>query len=161
VGNDTPTSEEGKGFLPEGEGFFGDSYAGDVSPREAWEILKTEPKAVLVDVRTLPEWQFVGVPDLSGLGKEVVLISWRMYPSMAVNGGFCNQLGSAVVEADSPLFFICRSGHRSVDAAIEATRYGFKHCYNIAGGFEGDVDEYGHRARKNGWKLNNLPWGQK
>lgn len=160
MGNDTPTPEKGKGFLPKEGGFFNESYAGDVNPLEAWENLKEDSGSVLIDVRTLPEWQFVGVPDLSELHKGVVFIPWRMYPNMAVNSDFCIQLGKAVADRGATLFFICRSGHRSMDAAIEATRYGYKNCYNIAGGFEGDIDENGHRARKNGWKLNNLPWGQ-
>ena len=40
------------------------------------------------------------------------------------------------------------------------TQAGFKACYNVAGGFEGDLDENGHRGRKNGWKAGGLPWRQ-
>ncbi len=136
------------------------SYAGEVSPSQAWQALTDAKKAVLVDVRTLPEWTFVGVPDLSILDKEVVLLSWRMYPNMAVNGNFCEQLAKVVPDKNSPVFFICRSGHRSMDAAIEFTRYGYEYCYNVTSGFEGDVDENGHRGNRNGWKIANLPWGQ-
>jgi rhodanese-related sulfurtransferase len=136
-------------------------YAGDVDPSYAWKILEDDEKSILVDVRSLPEWSFVGVPDLSSLGKEVILISWKIYPSMAVNGEFLRQFEKAAQNKDAPVFFICRSGHRSMDAAIFVTRYGYKHCYNVAGGFEGDVDADGHRGNKNGWKLANLPWGQK
>ena len=137
-----------------------DSYAGEVTASEAWKELGEDAESVLVDVRTTPEWTFVGVPDLSKLGKEVVLLSWRAYPNMAVNGNFCEQLSKVVKNKNSPVFFICRSGHRSMDAAIEFTRYGYKSCYNITSGFEGDVDENGHRGNKNGWKQSNLPWGQ-
>ncbi len=83
-----------------------------------------------------------------------------MYPTMAINGEFAGQLMRVVEQKDAPVFFICRSGHRSMDAAIEFTRYGYKHCYNVAGGFEGDVDANRHRSNKNGWKLAKLPWGQ-
>ena len=114
---------------------------------------------VLVDVRTTAELSFVGVPDLSNMGKQVVLLSWRMYPNMAVNGNFCVQLQKFVASTDAPVFFICRSGHRSMDAAIESTRYGYKSCYNITGDFEGDIDENGHRGNKNGWKISKRPWG--
>ena len=31
-------------------------YAGDLTPIEAWEILKDEESAILVDVRTDAEW---------------------------------------------------------------------------------------------------------
>lgn len=53
------------------------SYAGDVSPLEAWKLLSDNPNAVLVDVRTDAEWRFVGVPDLSSLGREVVFLEWN------------------------------------------------------------------------------------
>lgn len=160
MGDDIPTSEKGQSFLQGNEVSY-NSYAGDVMPQEAWEVLMKDKNAVLVDVRTLQEWTFVGVPDLSELEKKVIFLCWRVYPSMAINGEFCRQLMEAVTAKDAPVFFICRSGHRSMDAAIEFTRYGYKYCYNVAGGFEGDVDENGHRGNINGWKLANLPWGQK
>ena len=53
------------------------SYAGDITPLEAWKLLSDNPDAVLVDVRTDAEWRFVGVPDLSSLGREVVYIEWN------------------------------------------------------------------------------------
>ena len=49
------------------------SYAGDITPQEAWKLLSDNPEAVLVDVRTDAEWRFVGVPDLSSLGRDVGL----------------------------------------------------------------------------------------
>ena len=42
-------------------------YAGDLTPTEAWQKLATQPKAVLVDVRTTAEWSYVGVPDLASI----------------------------------------------------------------------------------------------
>ena len=45
-------------------------YAGDVAPKTAWKILTERPEAVLIDVRTRAEWNFVGVPDLAGVGKK-------------------------------------------------------------------------------------------
>ena len=41
------------------------SYAGDVPPREAYAALAADDDAVLVDVRTSAEWNYVGLPDLS------------------------------------------------------------------------------------------------
>jgi hypothetical protein len=40
------------------------------------------------------------------------------------------------------------------------TRAGFTHAYNIAGGFEGDMDQERHRGNRNGWKASGLPWKQ-
>ena len=135
-------------------------YAGDISPKEAWEILNKEPKAVLVDVRTRPEWTFVGVPDLGKAGKEPVLIEWQAYPTMQVNPDFVQQVAAAGADKDAPVLFLCRSGQRSRAAAIAMTAAGFKKSYNIANGFEGGHDPEGHRGRAAGWKADGLPWGQ-
>ena len=53
------------------------SYAGDITPEEALKILNDDPEAVLVDCRTDAEWRFVGVPDLTELGREVVYVEWN------------------------------------------------------------------------------------
>ena len=37
------------------------SYAGDVTPADAWSALAQTPHAQLVDVRTQAEWAFAGV----------------------------------------------------------------------------------------------------
>lgn len=137
-----------------------DDYAGDVSPRQAWELLTSEPSTVLVDVRTVPEWQFVGVPDLTELGREPELVSWQIYPDMHVYGEFVAALGSRVQDRETPLLFLCRSGARSRSAAIAATAAGWRRAYNVAGGFEGDRDTDGKRGRVNGWKVEGLPWKQ-
>ncbi|HEY5607048.1 MAG TPA: rhodanese-like domain-containing protein [Alphaproteobacteria bacterium] len=135
-------------------------YAGDIDARKAWEILEKDKKAVLVDVRTRPEWEFVGVPDLSRLDKELALVPWQVYPSMQVNSAFADEIKKAGVPGDATLLFICRSGARSKAAAIAMTQAGFRSCYNVAGGFEGPPDPERHRGRVDGWKALGLPWTQ-
>lgn len=138
----------------------GEAYAGDVSASEAWSMLANDQDTVLVDVRTRPEWQFVGVPDLSTLGRRPLLLSWQEYPSMARNDGFTSTLREAGAPIDATILFICRSGARSRAAAIAATEAGFARCLNVVGGFEGDLDADRHRGRSNGWKAAGLPWVQ-
>lgn len=139
-------------------------YAGDISAAEAWAMLQKEPGAQLIDVRTVPEWNFVGLPDLSGLGREVHCVEWQSFPTMAVNPHFVVQAAQKVRSAGgnekSALLFLCRSGARSRAAAIAMTGAGFGRCVNIVGGFEGDLDEERHRGRRSGWKASNLPWRQ-
>ena len=48
-------------------------YAGDLTPQQAWDLLADNPDAVLVDVRTEAEWRYVGVPDLTSVGRQPVL----------------------------------------------------------------------------------------
>ena len=133
----------------------------DVAPKQAWESLTRDPDAKLVDVRTDPEWSFVGVPDLAGAGKQAVLIPWQVYPSMQVNGGFADHLRQAGIAEGDKVFFICRTGGRSRAAAELAASAGFKHAFNVAGGFEGPPDGEGHRGTVAGWKADGLPWRQK
>jgi len=135
-------------------------YAGDVLPEQAWKMLRENPGAVLVDVRTKPEWAFVGVPDLGSLDRAPALISWQIFPQMDRNPEFEREVAALGAAPDTPLFFLCRSGARSRAAAIAMTAAGYKACYNIAYGFEGDPDQRCHRGQLNGWKASDLPWVQ-
>ncbi|MDP6785897.1 MAG: rhodanese-like domain-containing protein [Rhodospirillales bacterium] len=137
-----------------------DGYAGDVTPKKAWEILAEEADAVLVDVRTNAEWGFVGVPDLSELGKELVRVPWQQFPTMDLNADFAGQVAANGVEPSSVLLFLCRSGQRSQSAAIAMTAAGYGPCYNVSDGFEGPHDAEGHRGTVAGWKVDSLPWRQ-
>ena len=133
----------------------------NVPPLRVWEALRSEPKAQLVDVRTDAEWNFVGLPDLSSLGKQVVPIQWQVYPSMAPNDAFVEQLQQVGFTPEHHVYFICRSGQRSHAAAQAAQDAGFRHAFNVAEGFEGAVDAHGHRGKANGWKAAGLPWRQR
>ena len=155
----------GKSESDQGPAIIGDrpdNYAGDVTPEEAWRVLSFSPDAVLVDVRTRAEWSFVGLPDLSGAGKEPVLVEWQQFPTMAQNAGFAADLVAMLGTArrEAPVFFLCRSGARSKAAAIAMSNSGFANCFNVAGGFEGDLDGERHRGARNGWKAADLPWVQ-
>ena len=142
----------------------GQHYAGDLPVSEAWDLLRQELGAQLIDVRTTAEWSYVGVPDLSGLGRELITVEWQRFPSMAPNPAFVAETRAALARAgaaaDAPLLFLCRSGARSRAAAIAMTGAGFSRAYNVAGGFEGDLDPERHRGSKNGWKAAGLPWRQ-
>lgn len=137
------------------------NYAGDLSAAEAWALLAQTPAAQLVDVRTVAEWAFVGLPDISELGRAVHRVEWQMFPSMAPNPDFLSAVVAAVgPDKDIPALFLCRSGARSRAAAIALTASGYTKAYNIAGGFEGDLDQHRHRGQINGWKASGLPWSQ-
>lgn len=142
------------------EGMTMSRYAGDISPRQAWEMLTSEAGSVLVDVRTPAEWNYVGIPDLGGIGRKPLFIPWLFFPSMEINPQFVEHLESARLDPGVPLLFICRSGARSRSAAIAMTARGYSRCYNIASGFEGDPDPTRHRGTVNGWKVDGLPWIQ-
>lgn len=136
------------------------AYAGDVTPNETWEALRDDPSAVLVDVRTKPEWALVGQPDLGQLGKHIVGVQWQIFPQMEVNDGFAAELAAAGIARDQPIYFMCRSGPRSTGAAAAMTQAGFARCYNVLDGFEGPPNEAGQRGQTAGWKADGLAWRQ-
>lgn len=136
------------------------TYAGDVSPTDAFAMLADDPDAVLVDVRTRAELAYVGYPDLSSLGKRLVAVEWQQFPTGAQNPQFFEELAEQGVTGDAPVLFICRSGARSRFAAIAATAHDFSEAYNVADGFEGHIDQGGHRGATSGWKASDLPWRQ-
>ena len=135
-------------------------YAGDIAPVESWSGLTSQPNAQLIDVRTQAEWSFSGIPSLDSIAKNVKLISYKFYPNFDLNPRFIEQLELAVPDKSAPLYFLCKTGGRSADAAIAATAAGYTTCYNIEGGFEGDINSNHQRGQVNGWKATRLPWQQ-
>lgn len=139
-------------------------YRGDVSPQEAWAGLADSADAVLVDVRTLAEWSYVGVPVLDSIGKQALFIEWQSFPDGRQSSDFLSvleeELKARGVGKDAPLYFLCRSGSRSRSAAIAATAAGFANCFNIGPGFEGPLDGNRQRSTLDGWRVAGLPWSQ-
>ena len=139
-------------------------YAGDLTAREAFDLLASDPRAQLVDGRTKAEWSFVGVPDLAPLGKEVVLVEWQSYPAMETSPNFALTLARELerrgADRSDPVLFLCRSGARSLAAAQALNAEGWLGARNVTGGFEGPMDAERHRGSIDGWKASGLPWIQ-
>ena len=126
-------------------------YAGDISPQQACVWLEAG-KAVLVDVRTDAEREWVGqVPGAQPL-------AWKQWPGMAINPEFDAGI-QALGAGGRKLVLLCRSGVRSIAAAQRATELGLT-AYNILEGFEGNPDAQAHRGLTGGWKFRGLPWRQ-
>jgi rhodanese-related sulfurtransferase len=142
------------------EVFPATGYAGDVAPATAWKILSERKDAVLIDVRTRAEWNYVGLPDLASLAKQPALIEWQVFPSMQPNPEFVATLSGALTDKEAPLLFLCRSGARSAAAAKAMTAAGYSTCLNVADGFEGPLDAQAKRGAAGGWKAAGLPWRQ-
>jgi rhodanese-related sulfurtransferase len=132
----------------------------NLMPRAAWATMQEKSDSWLVDVRTPGEWNYVGGPDLGAIGNRLIKLSWHIWPEMKINPDFVSLLEGERAARDAHLFFLCRSGGRSLAAAQAVTEAGWPHAYNILHGFEGDLDGAGRRSRINGWKYEDLPWRQ-
>lgn len=138
----------------------------DISPTETYNNLKSDLNSMLIDVRTDEEFALVGIVGASEIADRLAHIPWKILPNMSENPNFINDLEEALKrvskdKSDLKLYFLCKSGVRSKQAAIYCQNAGYKNCYNVANGFEGDLDKNSQRGNINGWKASNLPWRQK
>ncbi len=132
---------------------MGVPYEGAVTPAEAHELMRADPNARLVDVRTRAELEWVGrIPG-------AVEVEFLTYPGSRPNPNFMRELEEKV-EKDARVMFICRSGGRSHNAAMLAMQAGYAEAFNVLEGFEGDKDANGQRNKKGGWRFGGLPWMQ-
>lgn len=142
----------------------GDYTVDEIDVASTWSALQGNPRSQLVDVRTRAEWTYVGIPDLGALGKRTVLVEWQTFPDQSVDPRFAerlaNELQALGVQVDDDLFFICRSGSRSLAAARAMASAGYRACHNVTEGFEGPLDDDRHRGSLCGWKAIGLPWLQ-
>jgi rhodanese-related sulfurtransferase len=135
-------------------------------PLDVWNILANDDSSVLVDVRSAAEWSFVGVPDLTDLGKAPIQVEWARFPGMVPNEEFAKEVLDALGgAAPAHVFFLCRSGVRSLSAArtmaqVFAEQGKQVTCVNVQEGFEGDLNAQRHRGIASGWKARKLPWKQ-
>jgi rhodanese-related sulfurtransferase len=127
-------------------------YSANIAPEAAWALFEQQA-AVLIDVRTAEERKFVGYVPGS------LHLPWLMGTALQTNPRFVREL-EAKVPKSAVVLLLCRSGARSVSAASAAVRAGFQHVYNILEGFEGELDDSGHRGQHSGWRFRGLPWIQ-
>lgn len=127
------------------------SYAGAVTPQEAYALISQDSNAVLVDVRSRAELELVGrVPVATH-------VEWAFYPGMVANADFAAQL-QAQVDKSRTVIFMCRTGGRSHNAALLAQQLGYSNAYNMIEGFEGQANALKQRTLIDGWKHAGLPW---
>jgi rhodanese-related sulfurtransferase len=126
-------------------------YAGAVTPPEAWQLVQ-QGAARLIDVRTAPEFKFVGrVPGTAN-------VEWHG-KDPGPRARFLELLRAAA-DRNEAVLLICRSGVRSHAAASVASAAGFTRVYNVLEGFEGQIDANRQRGKVNGWRFAGLPWEQ-
>ena len=133
-----------------------------VTPPEAWEMMQSDQRVVMIDVRSSMEYLFVGHP----LGS--VHVPWIDAPEWTVNPHFITEVRKVMLGGigmhdpggDAPVLLICRSGKRSLEAGKLLIDNEFKEVFNVAQGFEGELDKDHHRSTLGGWRYHGLPWEQ-
>jgi rhodanese-related sulfurtransferase len=139
-----------------------DQTLGQLSSKQAWQMMQDNTRTILIDIRSTMEYLFVGHP----LG--AVHIAWIDEPNWTVDPHFVTRvrelmLGGAICDVEegcAPLILICRSGKRSKEAGKALIDAGIKNVYHVDEGFEGDLDEGHHRSTLGGWRFHGLPWVQ-
>lgn len=134
----------------------------NISSVDAYAILQQRKNAVLIDVRSRMEYEYVGHPANS------IHIAIQEPPSWELQLDFQDNVRSELTKkfsdsdklSEIKIFLICRSGKRSGQAALLLESERYKNIFNVVDGFEGDRDINGHRSTINGWRFHGLPWGQ-
>ncbi len=134
----------------------------EIRPKEAYKLLEQHENAVLIDVRSVMEYEFVGHP------LNAMHISIKEPPVWVTQQDFVNKVRISLEQRlpenkeilEIPLLMLCRSGKRSELGAEMLSNDGFTNVYNVLEGFEGDKDDDGHRNTINGWRFHGLPWEQ-
>src|SRR5258706_4090341 len=122
-------------------------YAGALLPAEAQALLEQVPGAKLIECRTQPEWEYVGhVPNS-------VLVEWNTYATGQHNQQFLQELESKVPKTDAPVMLLCRSGARSHQADVAATRSRYTNSFNVLERFAPDKHAVRHRNSVGRWRF--------
>jgi rhodanese-related sulfurtransferase len=158
--------------IPEGNRFAAtnktSSYAFSGDLVEMVKSKKAGEKIILLDIRSHPEAQYVGIP----VGMDA-LVPWSNPDLFKWNdkGGVLQQVPNPefihMVEAEvqkaglsktDKIVIACRSGERASKAADALDKAGFTGVVSIVDGLEGVVNKDSGKRDVNGWR--NQPEGQ-
>jgi len=147
-----------------------------LSSQEAAQFLdQNASKALFLDVRTIAEVTFLGMPMQADASvpymKEPDFPVWdavkgtfKLEPNPDFLPEVRRRLSAKGLGPNDAIVLICRSGDRSAAAANLLAEAGFKNVYSVVDGFEGDLAADGPKAGQravNGWKNAGLPWSYK
>ena len=120
------------------------SNISNITSVECLQKLRDNKDTHLVDVRTPEEFKNDGFSDLSSINKilyKITIVNSDGSPNPSFLGEFCE----LNLNKDSEIYFICRSGARSMRAAALVADLGYQNLYNVEDGFT------------LGWKSMGLP----
>ena len=114
----------------------------EIKSSEIKKFLESNPKTVLLDVRTEDEWNTVGKPDTKDLGIKSYFITISQDPS------FVDSVKQNI-DIKEKILVMCAAGGRSVIAANLLAKEGYD-TLNVSDGFSGN-------GQDPGWKNLGLP----
>ena len=113
-----------------------------IKSSEIEKFIESNPKTVLLDVRTEDEWNTVGKPDTKDLGIKSFFITISREPS------FLDSIKKNIDKKEQ-ILVICAAGGRSIVAANILINEGYN-VLNVSDGFSGN-------GQDPGWKNLGLP----
>ncbi|MCW8132779.1 MAG: rhodanese-like domain-containing protein [Planctomycetota bacterium] len=122
----------------------------DISPQEAYELLKNDPGYIYLDVRSVEEFEEGHAPK--ALNIPIMLrdpASGRMVPNQEFM-----QVVQANLKPDAKLVVGCKAGGRSATACQILTQLGYANLKNVASGF---IGKPGPGGLIPGWSMCGLP----
>lgn len=91
----------------------------EVSTQEALDAIESDPRSVLIDVREESEFAAGHVKGAEHLGKGIIE----------------RDIEKGHPDMEQPLYLYCGGGFRSVLAADNLKKMGYKNVYSVAGGW--------------------------
>jgi len=92
----------------------------DIEEGEVRELVKSNKKAELIDVRTMPEYKVEHINPCRNIDiREKDFVEKVKY-----------------LDKDRIYVLYCRSGNRSIKAAVKLNKLGFKNVFSLKGGIE-------------------------
>ena len=123
----------------------------EMSPREAYDLMESDPEYVYLDVRSVPEF------EAAHPARAINIPLMHLTPGVGMTP---NPDFTAIVEANlsggAKLVVGCKTGGRSARACEIMEQMGYKNVANVRGGFVGTMDQTG-RITEPGWSMVNLP----
>ena len=113
-----------------------------IKSSEIIKFIESNPKTVLLDVRTENEWNTFGKPDTENLGIKSYFITISQDP------GFLESVKQNIDKKEQVLV-MCAAGGRSIIAANLLSNEGYN-TLNVSDGFSGN-------GQDPGWKNLGLP----
>ena len=116
----------------------------NISAENCYSTIKENKDAYLVDVRTPYEWETFGRVDEDSFDAQYLELT-LINEDGDENTNFLDQFNSYGILKNSEIYFICKSGARSMHAALILESNGYQNLYNVEDGFV------------IGWKPSGLP----